>query len=124
MTLQWLQVRELVSELGVDVELAGTAVIDHFGLAAGDAAHTTVLGTGFVDSKAVFGGRTPVRVTTQYRGSQRLLRRTLRLKMTQACGFCCEKACSGGLKAAVLLACRHLCCSGASGSLCRPRAPW
>lgn len=54
------KVRELVSELGVDVEPAGSAVIDHFSHDTADASHTAVLGSGFMDSKAVFGGRTPV----------------------------------------------------------------
>jgi len=55
-----MQVRELATELGVDVEPAGTSVIDHFNYAAADATHTSILASGFADSKAVFGGRQPV----------------------------------------------------------------
>lgn len=47
--------RELAQELGVDVEPSGTAVIDHFSHDAADVAHTTVLASGFLNSKAVFG---------------------------------------------------------------------
>jgi hypothetical protein len=53
-------VRELASELGVDVEPTGTAVIDHFSHDPADPSHATVVAAGFVDSKAVFGGRSPV----------------------------------------------------------------
>lgn len=44
----------------MDVEPAGTSVIDHFNYAAADATHTNILASGFADSKAVFGGRKPV----------------------------------------------------------------
>ena len=54
------QVRELASELGVDVEPAGMAVIDHFSHDPADPSHATVVAANFVDSKAVFGGRSPV----------------------------------------------------------------
>jgi hypothetical protein len=54
-------VRELASELGVDVEPAGMAVIDHFSHDPADPSHATVVATNFVHSKAVFGGRSPVR---------------------------------------------------------------
>jgi oligosaccharyltransferase complex subunit beta len=60
------QVRELAAELGVDVEPAGMAVIDHFSHDPADPSHATVVATNFVDSKAVFGGRSPAPVL--YRG--------------------------------------------------------
>lgn len=59
------QVRELASELGVDVEPAGMAVIDHFSHDPADPSHATVVAANFVDSKAVFGGRSPVRRCTR-----------------------------------------------------------
>jgi hypothetical protein len=42
------------------------AVIDHFSHDPADPSHATVVATNFVDSKAVFGGRSPVRDCTRY----------------------------------------------------------
>mmetsp|Transcript_16156 Transcript_16156/g.48396 ORF Transcript_16156/g.48396 Transcript_16156/m.48396 type:complete len:429 (+) Transcript_16156:258-1544(+) len=51
--------RELASELGVDVEPTGNYVVDHFNSAAQDPTHRTVLASGFLPSKALWGARQP-----------------------------------------------------------------
>ena len=54
-TLATWQMRDLASELGVDVDVSGTSVIDHFSHAPDDASHTSILSSAAIDNKAVFG---------------------------------------------------------------------
>ena len=51
--------RELASDLGVDVEPAGNYVVDHFAFVPSDASHKTVLAENFLPSKALWGTREP-----------------------------------------------------------------
>lgn len=52
-------IRELASDLGVDVEASGNSVVDHFEFWPGDASHHTVLAPNFLPSNALWGSRSP-----------------------------------------------------------------
>lgn len=51
--------RELASDLGVDLEPSGNSVVDHFDFWPGDVSHHTVLARNFLSSKALWGSRSP-----------------------------------------------------------------
>ena len=51
--------RELASDLGVDVEPTGHCVLDHFELWPEDSSHRTVLAKGYLHSKALWGNEEP-----------------------------------------------------------------